>query len=68
MVEIKFFSGTAHPGEVVFSGDGTFGIHFSIISINFFSHMSHVRSTLVLLCRKVQSVASINLLAFSKSA
>jgi len=46
----------------------TFGMHFSIISMNFFSHMSHAKSTLISLCKKVQSVASINLLAFSKSA
>ena len=46
----------------------TFGMYSSIISINLVSHMSHAESMLDSLYRGVQSVVSISLLAFSKSA
>ena len=46
----------------------TFGMHSSIIFINLVSHMSHAESMLDSLYRGVQSVVSISLLAFSKSA
>ena len=46
----------------------TFGMHSSIISMNFVSQMSHAESMLDSLYKGVQSVVSISLLAFSKSA